>query len=725
MKTKYKDWCTGAAWMMCCLLPSVEVAAESVRLEEIVVTARKRTESIQQVPMSVSAFDSSALEKIGFSNLTDLAENVPSLSMSPYPNNSSAMVVYLRGVGTIDSEQIARDPGVGIYLDDVYLGRAQGLAGDLADIQRIEVLRGPQGTLYGRNTIGGAIKFLTAEPTGEFGFRQTLTTGNYDYRRSVTRLNLPEAGGLSAKITYLNSHEGGWVDNPGSQGDFGERDKEGYRLALRWQPSSELTVDYAHDRSSQDGIGFYQQRGGVGLFGSFTTPISDDRRDTAIRTTGLPLRDDFVIRGHGLTINWDLTDQISLKSVTAYRESDAHSVHDTMEAFGLPAAFSSDTEQEQYSQELLLNGYTEKTDIEYTVGLFYFEEKATQLRSSLANPFALLTRPMDPVNVFRSPTLADLVPSPEAKVKNSASAIYGQMTWNPAWFDSRWSLTVGGRYSRDERELERTLLGVPYDKGDTRDSSFDPSITLQYRFNYDIQVYLSRLQGYRTGGFNLRSAANTEPFKKEELITYEAGLKSSWANRLRFNLSVYQSDYEDMQLDFIEPLTNAVNTINAAEAEIRGAEMELFWLPLSSLSLSLNYAYMDAQLKGDAINPFTGLALQGISLPHTPRHKVNTALEYTFPQFEWGTLSAWLAYSWEDEQTTNGGPNTADDPRPEIGLVDARLTLADIPTGSTAQLSLALWGKNLLDEEQKIFTLYGADIYGQPRSFGVEMNFRY
>lgn len=699
--------------------------ASPVVLEEIVVTARKRLETVQDVPVSISAFDSDALTRIGFSNLTDLAEKVPSLSMAPFPNNSSALVVYMRGVGTVDSQQVARDPAVGIYLDDVYLGRAQGLAGDLADIQRVEILRGPQGTLYGRNTIGGAIKFLTAEPTGSFGFNTTLTGGNRDYRRSVTSLNLPEAAGVSAKLTYLMANEGGWVESIGEGMDFGERRKQGHRVALRWKATPRLTVDYAYDASKQDGQSLYQQRAKPGLYPNLTTPISDRRLGTATRRGELPERDDYDIEGHALTVNWELTDRISLKSVSAYRESSARSMHDTFEAFGLPSAFASDTDQDQFSQELLLNGYTEGVDLNYTVGLFYFREQATQQGQSLGNPFALQVYPSDPVNVFRSPTLADLVLNPYAEVENTASAAYGQLTWTPAVFDSRWSVTVGGRYSRDRREIQRTLAGQLYDRGRSSDSSTDPSLTLQYRFTPDAQFYLSRLQGYRTGGYNLSSPAHSAPFKHEQLVTYEAGLKTSWNNRLRANLIVYKSYYDDMQLDFIEPYNYNISTVNAAEAKVRGAELEIRWLPFAALDLGLNYAYMDANIDGEVISPFTGLPLAGVSMPHTPRHKVHASAEYHFGATPWGQPSAWISFSWEDAQTTNGGPGSADQLRPSVGLLDARLTLAQIPTGSAATLSAALWGRNLTDREYPVYTLYGADIYGEPRSYGVEISLNY
>ncbi len=711
---------------LCATTPPALAQGSSLVLDEVVVTARKRAETIQEVPMAITALDQDLLERIGFSNLTDLAEKVPSLSMAPYPNNSSAMVVFMRGVGTVDSEQIARDPGVGIYLDDVYLGRAQGLAGDLADIERIEVLRGPQGTLYGRNTIGGAIKFLTAGPTGEFGFRQHLSVGNRDNRRSVTRIDLPEAAGVSARLTYLMAHEGGWVNQPGRSADFGERDKEGYRIALRWRPHADVQVDYAHDHATQEGVSFYQQRGGPGLFGGlFTTPLSGSRRGTAIRASELPLRDDFEIDGHALTLQWEVSDQMSLRSVTAYRETEASSVHDTLEAFGIPAAFSSDTDQEQWSQELMLSGFTQRVDLDYSLGLFWFREKASQATRSLQDPFSLVVDPMNPVNVFRPPVMADLLPNPRAEVVNRAQAIYGQVTWTPALMDGRWGLTVGGRYSRDRREIERSFQGMPYDADSARYSSFDPGVTLNFRWSHDIQAYLSRSQGYRTGGFNLRSPAGSDPFDPEDLVTWEAGLKASWSHRVRTNLAVHRGVYDDIQLDFIQPLTNEISTVNAGKARLEGAELESRLLLSESIELGLSYAYLRARRDGEVVNPFSGQVLEDLSMPFSPRHKVHVTGEYRMPRGRLGQPLAWVSYSWEAKQTTNGGPGTALEPKPSYGLLDARVALVDIPVRGEGGLNVAVWGRNLLGKDYLMYRLYGADIYGEPRSYGIDLTFEY
>ena len=684
-------------------------------LEEVVVTARKREESLQSVPLAVSSLDSNAIENMNLTSVADLAEKVPMVSMAPFPNTSSAMVVFMRGVGTIDSEQIARDAGVGIYLDDIYLGRAQGLTTDLIDIERIEVLRGPQGTLYGRNTIGGAIKFVTTKPTGEWGFSENLSFGNRDYRRSLTTLNLPRYADFSAALSYLDSARDGTVENPSGGPDFDQKNKRGYRIALRWQPLAELTADYSYDRSLQHGTSMYEQRGGPGFFAALSTvPISRHRLGTAIRPVTLPIEDDFTTSGHALTVAWDIGDALTAKSITSYRKLDADSLHDTVEAFGIPAAFISETGQDQLSQELLLNGTVDDIRLKYIVGAFYFRERADQSNSTLENAFFLVP-PL---------TLDDFAEEPHAWVENSSTAVYGQLTWTPPVLDDRLNLSVGARESRDKREIERMDQGAPYDRDSKSFSSFDPSVTIDYGWTDDLHTYLSYSEGYRTGGFNLRSPANSAPFDPEELTTYEIGVKSSWDDKVRANVALYRSKYRDIQLDFIDPLTNLVSTVNGSEATIKGVELEITAVPIERLEIALDYAYMDAQQKGTAIDPFTQLPLEGTSMPFTPHNKYNISTAYTLPPFAFGSLSARVGYSWNDEQTSNGGPNTDKDRRPSFGLLDARIALSEIPLDRYGNLTIALWGKNLEDKEYVVYRLYGADIYGEPRSYGIDLNYK-
>ena len=223
-------------------------------LEEVIVTAQKREETLQEAPLAISALGPEQLEARGVSSLGDLADGgVPALKIHVYPNSGATLYATIRGISAGDPGSITTELPVGIYIDGVYLGRAQGLSADILDLERVEVLRGPQGTLYGRNSVAGAINLVTQKPAGEFSFKQTLTVADdYDHWRSLTRIDLPAYRGFSARISYLQSEHDGWVENTNSGAgdtDFFASDKEGGRFAVRWEVNDSVTVDYAYDYS--------------------------------------------------------------------------------------------------------------------------------------------------------------------------------------------------------------------------------------------------------------------------------------------------------------------------------------------------------------------------------------------------------------------------------------------------------------------------------------------
>ncbi|WP_101757259.1 TonB-dependent receptor [Oceanicoccus sp. KOV_DT_Chl] len=695
-------------------------------LEEILVTARKREESAQDIPLAITTLDEGFLEKIGFADLSDLAEKVPSLSIEPFPTSSSTLVAFMRGVGTIDAEQASRDAGVGIYLDDVYLGRANGLAADMADIKRIEVLRGPQGALYGRNTIGGAIKYVTADPSGTLGFKQTLNMGNRGYLRSLTSIDVPTWLGVDARVSYLTSEKEGLVANAGSGDDFGEQDREGYRVSLKSDLADTLLFQYAYDHSEQEGTSLYAQRGGPSATPGLATPLYTRRLGQSFRPVDLPIKDNFEHNGHALRMTWDATPTMTFKSITAYRNVESERLNDSVEAFGLPVVNAGTLDQSQFSQEFLLNGSLEEKRVDYIVGLYYFKETADQKTAGLTNAFALIENPFDPFNAFRPPQLTDLAAPLEADVVNASSAVFGHVTWVPPIAGDQLSVSLGGRYSRDEREMERTISGVAIDTGGelSKDyTSFDPSLTVDYQWSDNVHAYIRLATAYRSGGFNLR-AGTSDPFDQEELLAYELGFKSTlWDQRLRLNAAIFRSEYDDIQLDFVNPMDFTISTINASDATIEGVEFELTVLPTDGLELGVDYAYLDADQKDAVIDPFTQQSLEGTSLPHTPRHKYNTYSRYTLAALPIGMLTAEINYSWHDEQTSNGGPGSADRPREDFGLLGARLSLYQIPTGN-GDLSVSLWGKNLENAEYQLFALAGADVYGELRSYGVDVIYK-
>jgi iron complex outermembrane receptor protein len=281
---------------------------------------------------------------------------------------------------------------------------------------------------------------------------------------------------VSAKLGYLRSDTDGWVDNPGSSRDFGKKRQEGIRAALRWRPADSLLVDYVYDHSDQDGVSMYEQRQYLFPLFPFVYPLQPDRVDHSWRPVDLPIEDDFTASGHALTIEWTLGASTSLKSISAYRELDTDQLHDTTEAFNLPAVNRHNSSQHQFSQELLLSGAISSPAIQYHLGGFYFTETGHQQEQSLANPFGLaFAFPYVP------PTLADLGDREQRHGTVDRDLRRRELgTRDPR---DRLTLNAGGRYSTDSRDAERRI-----EQADT-DYGFDPSVTVDYRWTDDLHTY--------------------------------------------------------------------------------------------------------------------------------------------------------------------------------------------------------------------------------------------
>lgn len=713
----------------------VASATRTAVLEHVVVTAQRREESSQEVPMSVIALNMDALEKMGFHSVGDIADKVPSLSIQPDFEKASALKVYIRGVGQEKPANFERDNGVGIYLDDIYVGHGNGLATELMEVERIEVLSGPQGILYGRNTIGGAVKFISRKPSGQLGFKQTLDLGNYDLFRSVSTLNLDEFANISSQFTVLKSDRGGWVENTGAAGDFGERESSGYRIALRWTPALNWLVDYAYDTMDQDSISNYQQHGYVQFAPNLTNlGVFPNRQDTSWRGVDLDIRDDFESSGHALTVQWDISDTLTLKSITGYREFESEALHDGVESYNVSTLVASEAEQSQFSQEFLLSGGSSDGSINYHVGLYYFDEDASQGDTELVDNYgiaAAIDAALASGGAIVPPGLADLRPWNAYDIENDSKAVYGQITWNPSILERRLTLEIGARYTEDERYL---AWHKPFNEGgafavDAMDSvssdSVDPAFTVKYDWTDTISTYFRYAQAYRSGGFDSGSE-RLQAFDPEELESYELGFKSQLLDdRLLLNVALFTQEYTDIQVQFFDPGLDASQppakvTVNAAKASTDGAELEVKYIPVEGLVLSGGVAYLDSSTT--VTNPFTGVTEDRL-LFNTPQWKYNFNAEYTFRPMPIGTLSAIVSYDYRDEELAAGSSDPTD-LKPDYGLWGARLGLADVPMPA-GNLNLAVWGRNLTDEEYEVYHAFGSVIYGEPRSYGVSLVYEF
>lgn len=748
------------------------------------MTAQKRMENLQDTPLSISAFQGDALEAFDITGLDDLARTTPSITFAPYPNSNNLLIMFIRGQGVGDPAQITIDGSVGIYLDGFYIARPQGSTFDLADLERVEVLRGPQGTLYGRNTTGGAVNLISRQPSGEFGFKQTLTFGSRDEFRSLSVVDLPEWSGISTKLSILASSIDGWVDNPGPGEDFGQQDELAGRLDLNWQLTESLVADFIWETGELDSTPNYHQNPAwngqdIAVGGELFTyhQNAGEPKNTAYRPIELDESTtdyDF----YGLTLTWDISDSLSIRSLTSYRELEWQAFQDFAEAFAFipsqdpdfflqptPISFISDNaiEGDQFSQEFTLIGDLEESAISYVAGLYYFEEDYDSV--GLGESAAL--GQINNINRFVS-------------AESKSYAAYGQVTWTPSILDDRLHLTLGGRYTRDERAAERdlfTLVNGIIDEdasqvGASNDddySEFDPAFTVAYDWQDDLNVYLRIATGYKSGGSS--ESAPVDQFDQtvdpEKVTAYEIGMKSYWFDRrLRANLAVFENQFEDMQFNFaVDPEDpGLVQSYNAGEATIRGFEADLAWQATDNLGFILQYAYLDTDLEevlaqsGTIFDPQSNPAAEGFYevgdniagsfvIPYAPEHSVLFALDAKLYQGNGFSFDAHIDYRYQSE--VYGGSSAGRDipgneilEIPSFDTVNARFSLSyEFARGD--YLEVAIWGRNVFDEEyqQQVIgqgsvapsqnalgqIIYGYEqqvsVWAEPARYGVDLNY--
>lgn len=717
--------------------------ASPTTLDAVVVSAQKRVTNLQETPISVSVVSDEAMSDRHAISLGSLADGtIPSLRVAPFATRSSALNIGMRGIGASgDANQPARDAGVGVYVDGVFLGRSQGLGMALYDVERIEVLKGPQGTLFGRNTEGGAISVVTRQPTGEFGLKATAGVSNYDGYNAAAHLDLPRLGDFSFKLDGLVNARGGTTDNPmrGEQ-DFNGYDKRGVRFTTLWQPGADFQATYAYDHSYDATTPYHAQLIAAGPYASplQAAGASKDRRASSI--LGGPQEDNVgKTDGHLLVMDWTLSDNLQLKSISSYRELEQgqfdQGLIDAISSFAPNGEFGryslAQVWQHQYSEELQLIGNTDT--VHYVAGAFYYKEAAadnaqtpnTTRWNADGTGYTVINSPLDldAIRIDRA-----------SKAWTDSLGFFGQATWTPAAFE-RLHLTAGGRWTRDKKDgVLRTLNGAPSDLAfDGEWSRFDPMVNVAYDLSDDVMVYARYSTGFKAGGANSRSFSY-RAFAPEEVNAFELGLKSQfWDNRARFNLALFDSTIENKQMDFYLPLapgqTRTVSdTTNAATSgKSRGAEVEFGIVPVDNLTLGLNYAYTDIDAL-QAPNPYVeGNPLVTVLPLFAPKNAGSLSIDYLVP-FNASALKFHVDGNWSDGYYTSEIEQT---PTDSAFIVNARIALIDVPlnaSGATAEF--ALWSRNLLDEQHLFYKSSNAalgtyGIFNDPRTFGAEVSIRF
>lgn len=688
-----------------------ETAADETILQEVIVTAQKRETALQKTPMAIAAFAGDSLERERVTNLTDIQSSIPSLVVA---SNAAIGQPYIRGVG---NETLAglNDAAIATHLNGAYVARGAGLLFDFYDIERVEVLRGPQGTLYGRNATGGVINVITKDAgTSPEGFLN-VSASNYDGRRLTAAATLPIDDIFSVRAAVLADRRHGFQRNLADGKDQFDKDVLGGRLTLHARLSQwdfQLVGDYAHDTSA--GIATREVSGDPALSialasGGVTPPrFMDVNVDT-------PSDQDTLNKGLTLTSRWD-GDDTRFTSITAWRTSELDIAID-QDGTQVPVWFG-DPEQQQsesFSQELQLSRGGDR--YRYMVGAFFFSE---DVRDS-----ALLQ--------FGSPFDALLGLSTIGLNSPGSTEAYAVFVNGEYRLTDRFSVTGGLRYSEENKraDVRVSINGAPPPPmpSDRRWDAWTPQVGVNFQVHDDLLLYATVTKGFKSGGVNTFSLTG-EAYDPEQLWAYEVGMKADWLDRrLRTNLAVFHYDYTKMQVSqFVTGLTLVEN---AGAATIDGAELELTARIGTGLELGANIAYLDATydefVTSDPLDPAPGPRdLKGNQLPRAPEWSTNFYAQYEHALSGGAALSARVERSYRDNVYYSPLNNPIVAQR-AYDLWNASLEY-EFPG---QQLSAVLWGRNLGDTHYYQFVGLNAPLSGAqgqpaaPRLYGISLEYRF
>lgn len=737
------------------LIPLAVLAASATlcqqaaaQLEEVVVTAQKRVESLQDTPLSVAAYSEDMLESQGITTLTDLSIQAPSLQSYDFPTSTSNIALFIRGFGNTDSQTLTIDNPVGVYIDGVYIARTSGATIDVLDLERVEILRGPQGTLFGRNSSAGAISFITKKPAEEFKGSVEGGFGNFGAWNGGITLDVPIAPTLRTKLSYKASAVDGWVENKGPNPvagqpseDFYQKSQEGYRLAVAWDATENLSVDYSFDRAEIDTTAPYYQQ----------DPSKRQEETSHLFFGGgayqyvLP-ESDTTQWGHNLTLSWDLSDSLTLKSITGYREMEEYAIQNWSDTLFFATAL--DWSTEAFSQEFQVLGSVFGERLDYILGYYYFEEQGEKSEEQWTNANSLvpdaLAEPLASTSVLLGGNNLGIH---NIDTDLESQAVFVQATFTPDILDSRLSITGGLRYTEDEREATRGVdasnPSIQFFPGmNTLDyDRVDYTFVLDYAVTDHASVYFRTATGYRAGGSGERTLDFGLTFEEEDNVSYELGLKSELLDRrLRINAAAFMTDYDDLVLTISgrPPLfASYVENTNAGEAEYQGFELDVVGMIGESTTLSFSYTYLDSELQ-DVVVPDESFLLSGppaspvdlrgqditdmTFVPFAPENAYSIALDHSVPLRGSASLDFHLNYGWRDELFSQSGMGL---PVDDIGMLGARVALTDWQVGGT-WMTLSAWGKNLTDEEEVIYNLSNFGFqYNMPRTYGMDLKIEF
>ncbi|MDX1676770.1 TonB-dependent receptor, partial [Arsukibacterium sp.] len=583
-------------------------AEAELKLERIEVTARRTVESLQEVPVAVTSIGADDIAQRGLSSVVEVQQFSPNTTLQASRGTNSTLTAFIRGVGQEDPLW-GYEPGVGIYIDDVYVARPQGAVLDILNVERIEVLRGPQGTLYGKNTIGGAVKYVTREMTGDTEFSISGTVGSYNQRDIKVTGQIPLiANTLYLGVGYANLQRDGYGEFltsalPNQDRENYNKDLQAMRLTLEYRPLDNLFFRLNYDKTEDDS----NAKGGYRLLPSLLTdaPVPDSVYDSY---TSLPTWNKVETDGISLTAEWDINDNFTLKSITSERTSYSPTNIDfdntSLRIFDVPAIY----DDENFTQELQLNYQTD--GFKMVSGLYYFTADSCGTFDAILEVLG---------QALGAPGLTREV---SGCSNTDSSAIYAQGSYD---LTDKWSVTAGLRYTKDEKEAivrNGLIFNTVYPESgwipgyvrpdglttpvvlDDEESwnKLTPKIGVEYQHSRDMMLYASFSQGFKSGTFNPRASGPEDAADPETVNSYEIGIKSDWNDSLRLNATLFMLDHKDRQYITVIPDPDDSSALNqrlgnVGRSEATGAELEMTWIASRNLNIYANIGLIDASFE--------------------------------------------------------------------------------------------------------------------------------
>jgi iron complex outermembrane recepter protein len=707
------------------VIPARDMAATDVTpIEEIIVSARKRSEQLQKIPLPVSVLNSTVIDDANIENLQDIALRVPGLNVSYFSVGQPS--IHMRGVGSND-DGAALDNSVVLFLDDIYIGRISTIDINVLDLEQIEVLRGPQGSLYGKNAIGGAINMVSALPAENVGTQFTASAGNMDSRSLTGKVTGPLGSqALLGRLSVSSRRREGWQENLVIGGDRQHDDSnDSLRAKLLYTAAENLQwylgFDFSNDELNSTGRIPVVGRVPVEVLDAQGEPQGELRLPTDIFTDlgGDSRHATNGVEGFTDRTIWGLTSRVTLDrndyrftSITGYRDSTFEWLEDSTglpgSVIALPISDYVDEKHRQFSQELRWSS-AEHGGINYLLGA-YFSYEDTQRKEHFQIG-------------------QDTARSHQNNISQSF-ALFGEASYH---IGHATKLTLGGRYTYDRKELDQQAWngGSPAiiledfrlrSSADWQDIS--PSAALSWHRSDSLMLFARIAKGFKNGGFQgvpgTLEAARRE-IDPETAWDYEIGLKSRWyENRLQFNMVGFYTRYEDLQVTQFRTIDNfgIFETSNAGTANLKGLELEAIFHASENLELTGSYAWLDARY--DRFNDVQGRDFSGNRLRQAPEHSANLAARYLWT-LERGDLSLRLDYRYQSKSYQE--PDNSVTVFPSYDLLDAKLSFS--PGDNKWEVSL--WAKNLLDEDYitHLYLLGGNDyaLFGTPRTVGVSLRY--